>query len=71
MSPEDSLARQRFLTMQLIRLAGVIMMFLGFAVIAGKIDWNKWVGCFLVLNGAFDALLLPPLLARRWRSPRQ
>ena len=68
MNPDEALARKRFVTLQLIRLAGLIMMFLGFAVIAAKIDWNKWVGCFLVLNGAFDALLLPPLLARRWRS---
>ena len=67
-STED-LAKRRFLTIQLIRLAGVVMAFFGLWIIAGKSELPLLLGYFLFLNGLFDALFLPIILAKRWKSP--
>lgn len=65
----EDLAKRRYFTIQAVRLAGVAMVFLGIAVIYGKLKWPDLVGYFLFLNGLFDALFLPTLLARRWKTP--
>lgn len=69
MSPEEELARKRFTTIQYVRWAGVGMAVVGAMIVGGKLDWNPWLGAFLLINGAFDVLILPALLARRWRKP--
>jgi hypothetical protein len=70
MTPEDELARKRFMVLQLIRWGGVALVLLGVAVLAGKLAWPQAAGYVLVVLGAIDVLLLPPLIARRWRTPR-
>jgi uncharacterized membrane protein HdeD (DUF308 family) len=65
----EALAKRRFFTIQAVRLAGVVMVLLGMLVLNGKLAWPQLLGYFLVLNGLFDALFLPTILARRWKTP--
>lgn len=67
----DDLARKRFMTIQMVRLLGAAMVVVGLMVIGGRLDWPLLVGYFLLLNGLFDALFLPILLAKRWKSPKE
>lgn len=68
MTEPDDLARKRFAIIQLVRLAGVAMAFGGMWIIAGKSQLPLLLGYFLFLNGLFDALFVPNLLARKWKS---
>jgi hypothetical protein len=62
-------AKRRYFTIQAVRMAGVVMVLLGMLVMNHKLAWPEWLGYVLVLNGLFDALFLPTLLARRWKTP--
>lgn len=68
--PGKDLAKQRFFIMQAIRWAGVAMILLGLLILRGEIDWHPALGWALLINGMVDVFVLPPILARRWRSPR-
>jgi hypothetical protein len=65
----QALAKRRFFIIQAVRLAGVVMVLLGMLVLNGKLAWPQLLGYFLVLNGLFDALFLPTILAKRWKTP--
>lgn len=67
----ESLARSRFLVIQLIRLSGLAMLLVGALVVAGKIDLPRVAGFVLLGIGLVDMLLAPILLARRWKSPSE
>ena len=69
--PSPDPAKSRFITLQALRWAGLACVVVGLMVLRGKIAWPEIAGYLLVLNGLFDALILPPLLARRWKSPPQ
>ena len=62
-------AKRRYFTIQAVRAAGVVMVLLGILVLNGRLDWPEILGYFLFLNGLFDALFLPTILARRWKTP--
>jgi drug/metabolite transporter (DMT)-like permease len=63
-------AKRRFFVLSLLRLCGVALAFLGVAIIAKRwIEPADIVGAALILIGAVDVLVLPRLLARRWRTP--
>lgn len=68
---DEALARRRYYTIAAVRLAGIAMMLLGITVLAGKIDWPPVAGWLIAANGVIDALIVPILLAKRWRSPKQ
>lgn len=61
-------AKGRFFTLIAVRLAGVVMALFGLYIIAGKIDLPMLLGYVLFANGLFDALIVPGLLAKRWKS---
>jgi thiosulfate reductase cytochrome b subunit len=65
----DDPARGRFFALQAIRLAGVLQVVLGLAVLTGKLEGPAIAGYLLLANGLADALLIPHLLAKRWKSP--
>jgi hypothetical protein len=69
MNEADQLARQRLLVMNAVRLSGVGLALLGLAIIAGKIDLGREIGAFLFIFGLFEALFMPMVLAKRWKSP--
>lgn len=67
--PGEDLARRRYFTIQAVRAAGVAMVLLGLLVLNGKLAWPEIVGYVLFLNGLFDALFVPTLMAKRWKTP--
>jgi hypothetical protein len=72
MTDETDPARARFFTLGLIRLFGVASAFLGVAVIAKRwVEPAEVIGGLLLLNGAVDVLVIPVLLVKRWRTPKE
>ena len=62
-------ARQRFMVMQLIRASGGALALLGLLIVAGKTAMPVAAGYALLLVGAVDLLVMPIILAKRWKSP--
>lgn len=72
---DDSLAKKRFIALSAMRLMGALFILAGFVLIRGA--WtlagqptDRWIGVAIVIVGVFDFAIMPRLLARRWRSPR-
>jgi len=75
LSDEDAkaLARQRFFALAFLRFSGVIFALCGIAMMVGKLPIvhgtnARYLGLFIALVGAFDVIVLPVFLARRWKS---
>jgi drug/metabolite transporter (DMT)-like permease len=71
----DALAKKRFFAIVAMRLVGALLVLIGFVLIRGGLEFagqptDRWLGVALVLIGAFDFAVMPLLLARRWRSPK-
>lgn len=62
-------AQARFFIIQGLRLSGVALAVAGVAVIAGKLPLPEVAGYVLLLAGVADALVVPSVLARKWRTP--
>ena len=63
-------AKTRFLILNLIRLSGVVLVFTGAALIAKRwVEPAEIIGGVLIALGAFEVLIVPLILARRWRTP--
>jgi len=68
---DDSQARNRFLAISLLRLAGALLILFGMVIAAGRLpEVPRLVGIIAVLVGALDFALVPLMLARRWRTPK-
>jgi hypothetical protein len=67
-SPVDP-ARQRFVVLTIVRLSGVAIAILGMAILAGKVDLPAVAGYVLTAVGALDALVVPVVLIKAWKSP--
>lgn len=72
----DALAKKRFFALSIMRLMGVAFAMIGFILISGGFalagqPTDRWIGAAVVLVGAFDFAVMPLLLARRWRSPKE
>ena len=65
----DADARFAFLILQFMRLSGAAFAVFGLAVIAGKIHLPQMLGLGFISLGAVESLVLPIMLARKWRSP--
>jgi len=65
----DDPARARYFVIQMLRISGVALVVLGIAIIRRKIDLPEIAGYFIAAVGLFDALLMPSLLARKWKTP--
>lgn len=74
MTPQerDRLAATRFAILSAMRASGVVLMLLGLWIWHGGLlrpgGWPA-VGAPLFLLGFAESLLLPIVLAKRWRSP--
>ena len=62
-------ARARFFMIQALRLSGLGLVIVAMAILAGKIDLPKIVAYVLFVVGVLDALILPGVLARLWKTP--
>jgi len=68
----DAQARSRFIVLSALRLSGAVMMVFGLVVTAGRLpDIPKLVGYALMAIGMIDFLIVPPLLAKKWRTPSE
>jgi hypothetical protein len=67
---DETRAQYRFLAINIIRITGAVMLVLGLAIIArGLFGLPKVAGYALFFVGMADFMLVPLLLARRWKSP--
>lgn len=66
---DESLAKQRFLMLSLVRLSSTALTVVGLLIVAGKIDIPRPAGAAFAIFGLLELLLLPPFLARKWKSP--
>jgi hypothetical protein len=71
MTPEEETrAQYRFLVINIVRITGAIMLAVGLAIIArGAFGLPKEAGYVLFFFGLADFMLVPLLLARKWKSP--
>jgi|KBSSwiStaDraftv2_1062776.scaffolds.fasta_scaffold68194_6 hypothetical protein len=72
MTPEDQdkLAKTRFAVMNAARAGGVAIMLLGMFIIAsGVIQPKETIGTIIFAAGFAETLILPRILARKWRTP--
>ena len=69
MNDDESLAKQRFLMLNLVRLSATALTVVGLLIVAGKIAIPKPAGVAFAIFGLLELLLLPPFLARKWKSP--
>ena len=71
MTPEEETkAQQRFLVLNFIRISGAIMLVIGLAVIGnGLFGLPVAAGYALFAVGIADFILVPLLLAKKWKSP--
>jgi hypothetical protein len=68
---EETKAQYRFLIINIIRITGAIMLVLGLAIIArGAFGLPKAAGYVLFFVGILDFMLVPLLLAKKWKSPK-
>lgn len=66
--PRDP-AKSRFIAIQAMRWIGVALVLFGLLIVNRKIDLPEVAGYVLVIAGLFDALIMPTILSRRWKSP--
>jgi hypothetical protein len=69
MNDDDTLARNRFTLLNLVRLAGLAMVLAGIAIHYGRIAAPEPAAWLLVAAGLVDFFFVPNLLARNWRTP--
>jgi len=67
----EDLAKRRFFAMQGLRWAGMVVALLGILAVNGKGPLPQVVGYVFTPVGLVMALVLPGVLARRWRSRDQ
>lgn len=70
-----STAKMRFIAISLFRVIGALLVMAGFALISGGWQINgppndRIIGVIFVLFGVFEFAIMPLILARRWRTPR-
>jgi hypothetical protein len=66
---DEQRARGRFMALQMLRLSGIALIVFGVLVVAGKLSLPAIAGYIMLAVGAVDALILPNVLARKWKSP--
>lgn len=64
-------AKARFIVLQALRWSGTGLVLLGLLILYGKTDLPEAVGYVFFVVGLLDALVMPGVLARMWKTPRQ
>ena len=62
-------AKARFFIIQAMRWSGLALVLVGLLVINDRIDLPSEAGYAIFLVGLVDALIMPSVLARLWKSP--
>lgn len=66
---EPDPAKRRFFIIQALRLSGVAMVMTGMLIFTGKIALPAAAGYVLAVIGLIDALIMPTVLSRKWKTP--
>jgi hypothetical protein len=67
---DEALAKKRFLAISMIRLSGAVFLTMGLFILGGKMDLPQVAGWIFTVIGITDLLVVPPFLARKWKTPR-
>ena len=67
--PGDEVARNRWMVINALRIAGVAMVLVGLLIVREVIPEPVWAGYIILAVGLADVFLVPLLLARKWRTP--
>jgi hypothetical protein len=68
MTPDP--ARSRFILLTVLRVSGIALMLCGMGVmVKGMMQQSDLIGGMLFALGFVEGLILPRMLARRWRTP--
>lgn len=72
MTEQNDPAAARFAAINAVRITGVACVVAGMLLAADRIfaAAPDWVGYVLIANGLVDALVIPAVLARKWRTPK-
>jgi hypothetical protein len=71
MSPEESRAANRLAVLLGLRIGGAILCLLGlWMMLGGNLAGQYGFGGVLMVVGLIGLIVVPKLLARRWRTPR-
>jgi len=63
-------ARSRFILLTVLRVSGVALMLCGMGVmVKGMMQQSDLIGGMIFAIGCIEGLILPRMLARRWRTP--
>lgn len=65
----DDPAKARFFAIQALRWTGLAMVMAGLLIVLDKIDLPGEAGYVLCVVGLADALIMPSVLARIWKTP--
>ena len=66
--PVPDPARNRWMVIQAMRWIGLALVLFGLLIVNRKVDLPEVAGYVLVVIGLFDALFMPTILSRRWKS---
>lgn len=61
-------AKTRWMTLLLVRWSGYALFLVGLMIYAGKLPLPREAGYALMAVGLIDALFVPTILARKWKS---
>ncbi len=67
----EELARRRFMVLGLVRFSGVALAVFGAAITARVLTFlPEEAGYIIIAAGAIDALVVPIVLGRAWKTPK-
>lgn len=67
----DDPAKAHFILIQLNRLFGAIMVVAGILGATGTVAMGDWFAYALLVVGVIEFFIVPQILARAWRSPKE
>ena len=64
-------AQSRYFAMVAVRFAGVALILLGILIVRRVLELPDVAGYLLLILGLAGFFVMPTVLARRWRSPKE
>ena len=65
---EETIAAQRYMVMNLIRIIAIFVVITGIASAQGALPLPYALGVVLAVGGLVGFFFLPPLMVRRWKE---
>jgi len=64
----EARAKSRFMLINAMRIAGIVMILAGIAVLNDVLPLPDWAAYLLLVLGMFETFVTPTLLARLWST---